>query len=169
MKKICWLIVFLSIGNLTKSFCQRYTTPFKQGQIDLNIGVGLLPVLDFNPSVTLDIGVSDNFSIGGMAAYGGTSTYRNQNEQEQLVKDYSLALRMAMHHTELKYWDYYGGIMGGYKFNTGDIEKKKQHENLFLWTCILGTRFHFNDHLGMFGELSYNGHSFISVGINFRL
>ncbi|GEM_PF-5819833 len=169
MKKINLLIVCFLLGSLSISFGQRYTSPFKKGQVDLNIGVGLIPILDFNPSLTLDLAVSDNFSIGGMAAYGGTSTYINQKEQEQLVKDYSLALRMAMHYTELKNWDYYGGVMGGYKFNVGDLEQKKQHENMFLWTCILGTRFHFTEHLGIFGEFSYNGHSFISAGINFRL
>jgi len=168
MKKIACLILLIIAFGCTV-YSQWYITPFKKGQIDINAGVGLVPVLDFEPSLAIDFAVSNNFSIGGMAVLAGKSDFIDQREQLQTTRKYSLALRMAMHYTALKNWDYYGGLMGGYTFNTNDPQKLKDHENLILWTCILGTRFHLNRHLGIFGEFGYNGNSFIRTGINIRI
>lgn len=139
----------------------------KKGQIDINLGVGIIPLLD--PSIAVDFALSDNFSIGAMAAYGGKYTIPNTKDFPQQLAAYSMGLRMMTHYTAFKKVDWYGGIMMGYKFNAQEIHKDLGSVFPGIFTCIFGSRVHINDHLGVYTELSYTGYSFVSMGVNFRL
>lgn len=151
----------LSFLSTTLS-AQRFATSFQQGQIDLNFGVGVLPLLD--PSVSLDFGVSDNFSFGILAAYGGKYEVMGEDELTSELKAYAFGVRALMHYTVYRRIDWYGGMMIGYKGNTNAINHNLGKIFPGIVTCIIGSRIHLTKHLGLFTELSYTGYSFISMG-----
>lgn len=161
-----FLLYWLSCISMELS-AQRFATAFQQGQIDLNFGIGVLPLLD--PSVSLDFGVSDNFSVGVLAAYGGKHEINCENTLSKELKAYAVGVRALMHYTDYRRIDWYGGMMIGYKANVKAINQDLGKIFPGILTCIFGSRIHLNKHLGLYTELSYTGYSFISMGVNIKI
>lgn len=174
MKKIILLIPFLILASMNVGVAQEMKrtkktsiSGFKKGQVDLNLGLGIIPLLD--PSIAIDFAVSDNFSVGAMGAYGGQHSFLNSRDIPQQLTAYSMGLRLITHYTELEKVDWYGGLMLGYKFNAQEIHQDLEKVFPGIFTCIFGSRIRINEHIGVYTELSYTGYSFVSMGVNIRI
>lgn len=196
MKKIaCLLLASFALSVNAQSF--------KKNQVDLNLGLGFgttflasgsyrsLPPI----SAALDIGVTDDISVGGYLGfttaswkesgrgycnmhnngywYNYTDTYR--------WNYYLFGVRGAFHFARFidnDKVDLYAGLLLGaryahYSWSTDDPCPKSaytsgQTGSGLLLAGFVGCRYRFTDKIGVFAELGY-GISFATVGVNFKL
>lgn len=151
---------------------------FQQGQIDLNLGVGLgatfgtgdigLPL-----SLSLDYGINDNISIGGYVGYAGS------NENLPFVGEISytyliVGARGAYHFDVTENLDTYAGLLLGYNISSVSIENsiagapERDAGGGFTYSIFAGARYHFTDKIGAFGEIGY-GISVLNLGLTVKL
>ena len=179
MKTLRLILVLLSLCIFG---IQNASAQFKNGQLDVNFGLGLgaynvTGTSNFVPiNLNVQKGITDNISVGGFLAYS-SSTY-----------DYSF-----FYTYKLKYTDFVIGPRGEYHFNINnekidlygdailayDIGTVKYtgpagYDNYNhstgsgLWFGIgAGARYHFNNNWGVYGELGY-GLAVLNIGVNYR-
>ncbi|MCU0448953.1 MAG: porin family protein [Bernardetiaceae bacterium] len=165
---------------------------FEQGQIDVNAGVGLLPVGygfgwnatgysgSFLPlSLSVDYGITDNISVGG---YGNfyrvtySTDFFGAGRSRWSYNFIIVGARGAYHFPlGVDQLDAYGGVMLGYRIvnytYTGPDADLFAGRNALTggvaYSLFLGARYRFTDNIGVFGEFGY-GVSLIQAGLNLK-
>ncbi|MBK9290717.1 MAG: outer membrane beta-barrel protein [Bacteroidetes bacterium] len=170
--RLLLLAVALLMWNVA-SFAQ-----FEKGQKDLNIGLGLgarfaagsvtMPPV----SVSFEVGINDNISVGGYAGY--TSSVQDFSALNYKWK-YSyiiIGAKGAYHYPLVDNIDTYGGIMLGYNIANvsleGSVNLPTPSAGGLTYSGYVGGRYHFGEKFGVFGELGY-GISWITAGLTLKL
>ena len=197
MKKLVLILLLLP-------FLAVKAQSFAKKQIDLNIGLGLGNTFiasgttsTFPPvSASLDIGITDAISIGGIIGYAGAtwrftgSDYCNNGNgnggyytyvDEYKWRYYIFGIRGAYHFAEFIKNDkidlYLGAMLGEnyarYTWTTTDVCPKTassygQTSGGFIFAGYAGCRYRFTDKIGAFAELGY-GLSILNLGLNIKL
>lgn len=152
---------------------------YEKGNIDVNVGFGLgstigagktqLPPL----SLSVDYGYSDQISIGGYLGY-------TSSKDEFPILNYSwkfsyliIGVRGAYHLDLVENLDTYAGVMLGYNIASAKFEGSlsgipEPKVGGIAYSGFAGARYHFNEKLGVFGELGY-GISFLNLGLTMKL
>ncbi|WP_291722274.1 porin family protein [Bernardetia sp.] len=148
---------------------------YEQGQLDVNLGVGLLPTFFGSgtsqaiPPVGLSVeyGVTDNISVGGYAAYASTKI----DGFDDWGYNYTILGARGAYHFNVnnERFDPYVGALLGYNIVsfTGDDDFTGATASGFAWSGFLGARYRFTDNIGVFGELGY-GISILQLGLNLK-
>lgn len=175
----------------TQSFAQNVTTEeveFKKGDIELSVGVGLLPTFNAKSVTTkvlpvnfmLNYRLNQNVSIGGYFAYSSTE-WKPQPTADEVPDDYLInnvyiAGIRAEGHFNKERVDFYGGAMLGATKSYNDtniLPTDPQPEDIqidynpkakFTYSGYLGMKYMMTKHLGLYGEIGY-GASLVTVGI----
>ncbi len=157
---------------------------FSKGQMDLNIGAGLLPTFYSSSlkqvvppvSISFEYGVTDNISAGLYLGYTSakeeislyTSSY--QWNYTYMIFGARGAYHFKVNNGKL---DPYLGVMLGYNKATVTLEGDDDFGTVapsaggVAWSLYGGARYRFTDKLGVYGELGY-GISIISLGLNVK-
>lgn len=150
-----------------------------QGQIDVNVGVGLGSFLSSGATSSLmpigasvEYGINDNISVGGFLGY---SSAEFNNVFYKLTSSYTLiGARGAYHKEFVDGFDTYGGIMLGYNIisNTFDPDPGALFTNAasasgLLYGGFVGARYHFTDMIGAHLELGY-GIAIAQLGLSLK-
>lgn len=195
MKKT-FLFVFALICAVAFNAPEANAQSFEKGQVDVNLGVGLLPTFvgagvkaSMPPvSVSVDYGVSEKISIGGYIGYSNAKSEKysystfGANFTPKTV-DYQwkysyiiVGVRGAYHFYQNDKIDAYGGALLGYNIasvnletNDNSIENSipKVNAGGVAWSAFLGARYRFSPKMGLFGELGY-GISILNLGLNLK-
>jgi hypothetical protein len=176
MKKI-----ILGICLLTGLFvAQTASAQYKKGDKLLNIGIGLNSYYSAGTPIgaSLEVGVTDAISVGGMIDYVGTS-YAYAGGSTSFSALY-IGARGSYHFNELlnlrsKQWDIYGGASLGYRsFSWSDTNignglalGGSYGSGVFLGIHV-GTRYYFSDKVGAFLELGGGGSGNARLGVAFK-
>lgn len=178
MKKQLLLVVITF--QCVWAFSQK--SAFSKGDkiLDINIGLGspywssgLRKTLPINPRAGIEVGVTDEISVGGSVAYSGAKyTYYNANYYTYKYNAWFIALRGAYHFDlDNKKLDPYLGASlgyvvvsvsgdGGYGYNIGSGAG---------YGAFGGVRYYVKPNLGLNAELGYSSFSFLNIGVSFRL
>jgi hypothetical protein len=163
--------------------CAFSQDPFKKGTklLDFNIGLGspywgsgLKKTLPINPRVGLEVGVTDEISVGGSVAYSGAKyTYDYFGTRyEYKYNAWFIALRGAYHFTlENEKLDPYVGASLGYVVVSvsGDDDYEYSVGSGAGYGAFGGIRYYLKPNLGLNAELGYSSFSFLSIGVSLRL
>ncbi|MFC5623713.1 outer membrane beta-barrel protein [Algoriphagus winogradskyi] len=151
---------------------------FQQGQMDLNIGVGLVPTFGTGDvgiplSASLDYGITDQISIGGYLGYAGSND--NIPFLGKISYTYLIFGARGAYHFELtEKLDTYAGLLLGYNVASVSIENSSpgmpepDAAGGFTYSVFGGARYHFNEKIGAFGEIGY-GISVLNLGLTVKL
>lgn len=173
---------YFFVLSLFLVFSQTGFAQHAEGDFNLNIGIGLLPVFGVGNALLPPIGASgeygitDDISVGGYLAY---ATYRDKYDfggiNGKWTYSYIIIGPRASYHlgNVLKTpdeWDPYAGVFLGYTIGsskwTGDATVPRSTSvGGFGWSGHIGTRYNVSDNLRVFGELGY-GISVIQLGIS---
>ena len=151
---------------------------FEQGQIDLNLGVGLVPTFGAGDvgiplSLSVDYGFNDQISLGGYLGYAGSSD--NIPFLGKISYNYIIVGARGAYHFDLsEKLDTYAGLFLGYNVASVSIENslagapEPDAAGGFTYSLFAGARYHFTDQIGAFGEVGY-GISILNLGLTLRL
>jgi len=183
------MLALLSISSHAQN------SQFKKGQIDVNAGVGFVtPLFDISGfgiktkvppiSIAADYAINDEVSAGIILATAQDNVYTdlydlNTGEQYygrlSTLKHVIVGGRVLYHFSLAEKLDTYGGGMLGYNIVTEKIDPNVQVMDQskikvkgFTYTLLLGARYHFTPHAGLFLELGY-GVTVINLGLNIKL
>ena len=178
MFKKVFLAALALIGSVSLANAQEV---FHKGTTAINAGIGLgsyysgitIPPL----SVSLDYGVADNLingnngsiSVGGFAGY--TASSHTYGAYKSTFSYIALGGRGAFHYQFAPKLDTYAGLMLGYH-----IASYSSNINGYPGISgsgidlgvLLGARYFFTDHVGMFTELGYSV-PYWNLGVTFKL
>jgi hypothetical protein len=165
---------------------------FEQGQIDINAGVGFLPIgygFGYNAagysgtflplSLSVDYGITDNISVGGYGNFYRVSYSTDFFGSGRSTWSYNfitVGARAAYHFPlAVDKLDAYGGLMLGYRIvgytYSGPNRDLFADRNVLTggvaYSVFLGARYRFTDNIGVFAEVGY-GISLAEVGLNFK-
>ena len=186
MKKLTLLSLIIFAITLQTSFAQN--AKIKYPYFEVSTRIGLLPTFVKDvakaeiPAIGIDVDyrINQKFSVGLFGGYTKVMSHPNllgDGKPMTFVNEFSLTgARFAVHSTNLKKWDFYGGMTLAYahsKINVmeGDIEKLKKYKNFkessgkMVFSAFLGAKFLINKDISIFGEVGY-GISLLSVGIS---
>lgn len=177
------ILVGLAMMTLsTISYGQRYKQ-FKEGQSDLNVGIGFVAFglqgdVSVPPvSVSYEYGVNDKIGVGIYAGYTASTfdyaSFGFTGDAPTIDFTYlMIAARGSYHFKLIDNFDTYVGLMVGYNaatidFNADDFPA--EFEPAFdvggvLYGFHAGARYHFTDNLGAFLEIGY-GVSAVNLGL----
>ncbi len=176
MKKI--FLTTLTLLFAITIFNESQAQKFQQGQMDLNLGVGLAPTFGTGDvglplSLSLDYGLNDQISLGGYLGYAGSS-----DEVPFLGKisyNYIIVGARGAYHFELtEKLDTYAGVLLGYNIASVKIENEipgapePDAAGGFAYSLFAGARYHFSEKIGVFGEVGY-GISILNLGLTVKL
>jgi hypothetical protein len=146
---------------------------------DANIGLGspywsgLQKSLPINPRVGVDVGVTDEISLGGSLAYSGAKySYYYFDEYTYKYNAWFVALRGAYHFdVENDKIDPYLGASLGYVVVTvkGAGDYAYGVASGAGYGAFGGVRYYLNKKFGLNGELGYSSFSFLTLGISLKL
>jgi opacity protein-like surface antigen len=149
--------------------------------LDLNIGLGspywssgLKNTLPINPRVGLEVGVTDEISVGGSVAYSGAK-YEYNILGDQYTWKYNawfIALRGAYHfELENEKLDPYVGASLGYVVVSvsGDDSEGSTVGSGAGYGAFGGIRYYIQNNLGLNAELGYSSFSFLNIGVTLKL
>lgn len=193
------LTLFASLVMLSLTTLNAQKTQFKKGDLDLALGLGILPTFVVDgakvqvPPVSLRLGyrVSDNFSLSAFTAYSSSSQVQPDILTDNTVRvenDFLMVgIRAAAHASRIENWDIYGGFSLGY--NIPMVEKTlivaedaeptrddfdphrhtRQAENNFTFSGFVGATYFFKEK--NLGVFGELGYgvSILNVGVNFKL
>ena len=167
MKKTIFASIVLLSLFFTCSYAQDNPN-FAQGQYDLNIGIGLgsnlgggLPI-----SASLDVGISDQISLGGYLGFVNVSQSIGFGFGEIKYNNFVFGARGAYHYHLIDNMDTYGGVMLGYNRTSASGGGLGVGVGGFIWSGFVGGRYIFSDAIAGFAELGY-GISYLTVGVNY--
>ncbi len=172
----------LAACALMLGFCNQASAQIEEGQIDLNLGLGLgvrgvtgdigIPPI----SISGDYAITDEFTAGGYLGYYSSST-----ESFGYTFNYSytiIGVRGTYHREFVENLDTYGGAMLGYNVGTSSVDEpaganpafspQAQSVGGIAYSFLIGARYHFTDNIGAFAELGY-GISYLSLGLTYRI
>lgn len=152
---------------------------FNQGQIDFNIGIGLIPtfysgnrgLLPLN--VSGEYGVTDDISVGGYIGYSTSSS--SIFTKKDVRYTYTIfGIRGSYHVNLSEKLETYVGVMLGYN----RVSVKYDDDSFFtnykptsssgIYSGYIGSRYHFNETMGIFAEVGY-GISWLTIGFTTKL
>ena len=190
---ISFLFALCMLSTVTTLQAQnnRPNRIFKKGQVDIQAGIGLAPTFladggkQLVPpmSISADMMVSDNFSVGVFSGYTKAQTKEflvadgiNAQWQNSMME---VGIRAAIHYTKMQDWDVYGGFALTYNHSTitamqAELDKIAHHlgveptSSIVFPTAVMGARWAFSPKWTAFGEISY-GVSIIKAGVGYRL
>jgi hypothetical protein len=193
MKVNIILINIIALFSFITLNAQDYK--IKTGDIQANIGVGLVPtyVADATTTIVPPISVSveaflgKNFSLGvygAVSKYTGSTIYLNAGLTESFENTtLMLGIRPTIHSNDLDGWRVYGGFVAGASLPSikknvvlADTEVEKVEdtpsfsrpaENNLLFSGFVGTRKTLNANTSIFGELGF-GISLVNVGVSYK-
>lgn len=166
----------------------------KAGDIQANIGVGLVPTYAADASTTIVPPVSasveaflgKNFSLGvygAVSKYTASTTYLNAGLTESFENTtVMLGVRPTIHSNDMDGWRVYGGFVAGASLpninKTVVVEKTETEasnlpsfsrpaENNLLFSGFVGARKTLNANTSLFGELGF-GISLVNVGVSHK-
>ena len=172
--------LLLLLSNNTFSQSDFFESPnFSEGQIDVNIGIGLIPtfysgnrgLLPLN--ISGEYGITDDISVGG---YIGFSTSRSSVINKNDVRyTYTIIGVRGSYHVDLdENLDAYLGLTLGYN----RVGVRYDDDFLFpgynptrssgIYSGFIGSRYHFNENMGVFAEVGY-GISWLTFGFTTKL
>ncbi|WP_338815027.1 outer membrane beta-barrel protein [Bernardetia sp. Wsw4-3y2] len=172
MKKLFASVIMCALFIFSFSTAQAQ---YEQGQLDVNLGVGLLPTFYGSGTtqaippvgLSVDYGVSDKISIGGYAAYASTKI----DGFDDWGYNYTIIGVRGAYHFDVgseKFDTYAGGLLG---YNivsfSGDDSFTGAAASAAAFSVFLGGRYRFTDNLGAFAELGY-GISVLQLGLNLK-
>ncbi|TNE78581.1 MAG: hypothetical protein EP332_13950 [Bacteroidetes bacterium] len=171
-------IAFLSLLMLTLIWAPRASAQYEPGQMDFNLGIGLVPTFGAGNgglpiSISGDYGIKENIGIGGYLGYARSSEtlpFFGKTTYSYFI----LGLRGTYHYPILDGLDTYGGALLGYNVASVSIENtfpgwpEPKAASGLSYSFFLGARYHFNDQFGAFGELGY-GISILNLGLTLKL
>lgn len=175
----CLLLLLLLSNNLFSQSDFFESPNFSEGQIDINIGVGLIPTFYTGNrgllplSVSGEYGVTDDISVGG---YVGFSTSNSSVITKNDVRyTYTIIGIRGSYHVNLsEKLDTYFGLMLGYN----RVNVKYDDDFFFanynptsssgIYSGFIGSRYHFNEKMGVFAEIGY-GISWLTLGFTTKL
>lgn len=171
MKKVLTLIIVAIIG-----FGFNTQAQYEKGQIDANVGIGLLATFGAGKaqippiSLALDFGITDNISLGG---YFGYSTFKEEIMNYSWNYTYMIiGARGAYHFDLVDNMDTYAGLLLAYNLASVKLEGgsglPEPEVGGIAYSGFLGARYHFTEKLGVFGELGY-GISVLNLGLTMKL
>lgn len=179
---ICIAITsLLFFSNNTIAQFDEPTPHFAEGQIDVNVGLGLFRTFytglntSIPPiSISGEYGVSQNIGIGGYIGY--TSAKQSFTSLDVKYNFTIIGLRGSYHVHIIDELDTYGGIMIGYNRVNANY---KDEDPFFIgfdpsassdvyWSAYLGARYPFSDDLSAFGEIGY-GIAWLNLGVSFKM
>jgi opacity protein-like surface antigen len=155
--------------------------PFEKGikTFDISIGLGspywsgLQKSLPINPRAGIEVGITDEISVGGSIAYSGAKySYYSLDEYTYKYNAWFIALRGAYHFdVENEKLDPYLGASIGY------VVVSVKGEGNYAYGVASGTgygafggvRYYLKKNFGLNGELGYTSFSFLSLGISLKL
>ncbi|PSR12922.1 MAG: hypothetical protein DA408_19305 [Bacteroidetes bacterium] len=193
MKKYSLFLLLLLVALLNLPAQQ---VKFKPGQLQANLGIGLVPTYPADATITLvppvsvsaDVYLSPNLFLGAYVGYSeakGETTFVNAGITEQYHNaTYLVGLRTGIQSNDLDGWRVYGGFLTGaslpkvtktIEFLPGEIERADDLPSFtrptaprsLVFSGFVGTRRYLNDHLSVYGELGF-GISLVNLGISFK-
>ncbi|NET36775.1 MAG: porin family protein [Cyanothece sp. SIO1E1] len=187
MKKLCFLILFAaSLLATSQTNAQTITSGnpnFSKGQWDVNAGIGLIRTFYGSHrgvvppvSVSAELGVTDNISVGGYIGYTSTKDRFGFLDDFDVVK-YSFVIIGARGSYHFNVWDKmdtYGGLMLGYAVASAKWDSTNPYLNdasfaasgLSL-SAYIGGRYDINENIGAFAEIGY-GISVLTIGATMK-
>ncbi len=184
------LILILSNGLLAQQYSQPQRI-FKKNQMDIQSGVGLLPlasILDGATMKMLPVSIEVNRMLGDHFSLGffhGRSVAESRPiiisdgvSQRVTNRTSQTALKAAFHLTRLDNADFYGGFMlavndSKFSVEKGDMDFLKTHHGIvsrktkMTYTGFVGSRYAISSKWNLFGELGF-GESILTVGLGYR-
>ena len=178
-------LIFLAF-TLQISFAQN--SKIKYTYLEVSARIGLIPtfVKDVSraeiPAVGIDVDyrINRKFSVGLFGGYTKVMSHPNMlgdGKPMTFLNQFTMTgVKFAVHSTNLKKWDFYGGMSLAYAHSLidvmeGDIEKLKKHKNFIessgkmVYSAFVGAKFLVNTNLSFFGEVGY-GISLLTVGVS---
>ncbi len=193
MKNLILFTLTLILSNGLHA--QQYSQPkriFKKNQMDVQAGVGLLPmarILDGATMKMLPVSIEVNRMLGDRFSLGlshGRSVAESRpiiisDGVSQRVTNHTnqTALKAAFHLTRLDNADFYGGFMltvndSKFSVDKGDMDFLKTHHGIvsrktkLTYTGFVGSRYAISSKWNLFGELGF-GESVLTVGVGYRI
>jgi len=194
IKTIFLALVFL-LGVASTASAQCYPeTKFKKGDIEVDIGVGLINTfIDQNteaPIPPLSLNVHYRFkktlSLGVHLGYSKTNYSPDINLEDdpapipEVTNNYFLAgLRFDGHFSRDRF-DFYGGAMLGYNFSINQFNGLAtdrrlgnivvdEYADIFIFSGHIGAKYLIIRNFGIFGEIGGGRASIISVGLTTKI
>lgn len=187
MKKLCFLILFAaSLFATNQTNAQTITAgnpSFSKGQWDVNAGIGLLRTFYGSHngvvppvSVSAEVGVTDQISVGGYIGYTSTSErFGFQGDYDRVKYTFVIVGARGSYHFNI--WDKmdtYGGLMLGYAVASAKWDTDNQYLNDGSFaaggvnlSAYIGGRYDINENIGAFAEIGY-GISVLTVGATMK-
>lgn len=171
-------IAILSLFVLTLVFASRSSAQYAPGQLDFNLGVGLVPTFGAGNggmplSISGDYAIKENIGIGGYLGYAQSSEtlpFFGKTTYSYLI----VGVRGTYHYPIMDGLDTYGGVLLGYNVASVRLENtfpgwpEPQAASGVSYSLFLGARYHFTPKFGAFGELGY-GISILNLGLTLKL
>lgn len=174
------LACLLLLSNNVFSQSEFFESPnFNKGQIDINLGIGLIPTFYSGSRGLLPLSISGEYGITediGVGAYFGYSTSNASIFSNNDVR-YTYAIfgvRGAYHVNVHEKLDGYLGVMLGYN----RVSVKYDNDSFFtnynptsssgIYSGFLGARYHITETMGAFAEIGY-GISWLTLGFTTKL
>ena len=194
MKNLLTLTILCFVLFATQNvFAQNVTkeeVEFKKGDVELSLGVGILPTfisqnakLRVLPvSFMLNYRIKQFVSVGAYAGFSSTNGYDVENIFDEkptgapvLRNDFYIVGGRVEGHFNREHTDFYGGAMLSYNYSNITTDLKpgdKMPENIeiekdnggFKYSGYIGLKYMMTKHLGVFGEIGY-GASLINLGL----
>ena len=181
-------VSFLFATNMDAQQSERKLLPtFYKGQLTIAGGVGVLPLgigkgeIVGNPTLILDYGIKNSTSIGGFFIPTYETTQRELGTIYQRTK-FATGVRVLGHISKYKFWDIYGGLQVGAVITTkesilmDDLKSTdtyrlpSSYNGSLIFSPVLGCKFQAPKHrYGAFIELGFNGTSFGTMGLSYRI
>lgn len=159
-------------------------------QLDARLGIGLFPTFlkdDATVNVLpltaqMDYRLNKMFSLGAYAGYSKSTALQEDifAEGDDLKWEnqfISTGIRATIHYqTEYKNWEIYGGFIAAMNFSNINVLEGRpstvetlqlKDRSSFSYSAFVGTRFHFTDQIGVFGELGFMT-SLANIGFSYR-
>ncbi len=195
------ILLILSCSQTLDAQCYSHKKKpigYKQGEISLNAGIGLLPTFRGKHlsvpvlplSTILTYRLKKNVTAGFYLGYSLTEAHLVKEEQntlnaerskpdEKTVRNnfYIAGLRLEGHYIHDRV-DFYGGAMLAYNFSDIDsnLSKYQEYTNIrvenyadaITWSGHIGLKYLLTKNIGIFGEIGY-GVSVFVFGTSFKL
>jgi hypothetical protein len=183
MKNLIGLVILVFVvGTLAAPSAGVAQNAFNQKDkvVSAGIGLGLYGLYGSSTLppifVAFETGVAEKITVGGIAAYAGSSEdfFDGKFSYSYIV----LSARGAYHFLEReKSFDAYGGAGLGYTIVSSSVEYNNpaiQHfgfsasGSYFFFDLFVGGRYYFNPRLAALAELGY-GVGFLRIGLSYKI
>ena len=176
MKKLAimlFVVVNCSLAYAQDDYFGKGTKVF-----DINVGLGspywssgLKNSLPINPRIGLEVGITDEISIGGSVAYSGAKYDYDDGFYKYSIRynAYFIGARGAYHFATSEKLDPYAGASLGYVVvSVNGTSSAYSVGSGAGYGGFVGIRYYPKSKLGLNAELGYSSFSFLNVGASFK-